>query len=90
MTYYFYILRANDNSLYSGIARDLEKRVRVHNLGKGAKYLRGRLPVRLVYSEKFSDKSSALKREAEVKKWTKKEKERLVKRPVTLPVVPTS
>lgn len=77
-TYHFYILRSSDNSLYSGITNNLEKRLLAHRSGKGAKYLRGKLPVELVYIEEFADKSSALKREAEVKKWTKAKKELLI------------
>ena len=78
MPYYFYILRCRDNSLYSGITNDLDRRVKVHNSGKGAKYTKSRRPVELVYSEKLKNKSEALKRESEVKKWNKAKKETLV------------
>ena len=78
--YYFYILRCSDNSLYSGITNDLEKRLKEHNSaqGRGAKYTRAKGPVTLVHSEKLSNRSSALKREAEVKRWRKDKKEELV------------
>ena len=77
--YYFYLVRCADNSLYSGITNDLEKRVIDHNSEKrGAKYTRAKQPVRLVYTEKFENRSLAMKREAEVKKWPKFKKERLV------------
>ena len=76
--YYFYLLRCSDNSLYAGICIDLEKRVEIHQNGKGAKYTRSRLPVTLVYQEQHRSKGDALRREAEVKKWTKERKERLV------------
>jgi len=78
--YYFYILRCSDNSLYSGITINLEKRLEEHNSGerRGAKYTRARGPVTLVYSEQLSSKSDALKREAEVKKWSKDKKENLI------------
>jgi putative endonuclease len=77
-SYYFYLLRCSDDSLYAGICIDLEKRVETHQTGKGAKYTRSRLPVTVVYQEQHYSKGDALRREAEVKKWTKKRKERLV------------
>lgn len=80
MPYFFYILRCADNALYCGITTDLERRAQEHNSDprKGAKSLRGKKPVVLVYSEEHPDLQSALKREREVKKWTKQKKERLV------------
>lgn len=62
-----YLLLCSDGSLYCGITNDLDKRVLVHNQGKGAKYTRSRLPVELVYSENVKNKSAALKREAKIK-----------------------
>jgi predicted GIY-YIG superfamily endonuclease len=76
--YYFYLLRCSDDSLYAGICIDLEQRVETHQKGKGAKYTRSRLPVALVYQEQQPSKGAALRREAEVRKWTKQRKERLV------------
>jgi len=76
--YYTYMLRCQDNSLYTGYTDNVEKRVATHNEGKGAKYTRGRLPVVLVHSEEFSDKSSAIKREIEIKRLSKEKKEKLV------------
>ena len=76
--YYVYLLRCSDNSLYCGYTNALEKRIKTHNEGKGAKYTKSRLPVRLCYFEEFSEKSSALKREAGIKKLSKKEKEELI------------
>lgn len=67
-----------DNTLYTGIAADVERRIRVHNSGQGAKYTRSRLPVRLVYKEEGLTKSEALKREIAIKKLTRKEKEALI------------
>jgi putative endonuclease len=78
--WYFYLARCCDGSLYSGIAVDPVKRMEVHNSGKGARYTRSRLPVLMVYSEPQPDQSSALKREAEVRKWSRKKKEELVDR----------
>lgn len=79
MTYYVYMLRCKDNSLYTGITNDLEKRLEAHNSGKGAKYTRSHRPVTLAYSEKLPDRSSALRREAEIKKLTRQQKEELIK-----------
>ena len=53
---YVYILRGNDNSLYTGWTNNLEKRLKVHASGKGAKYTKARLPIELVYFEEFEDK----------------------------------
>ncbi|MFH1546231.1 MAG: GIY-YIG nuclease family protein [Patescibacteria group bacterium] len=79
MPFYFYLARCSDNSLYSGSCVDLKNREKTHNDGKGAKYTRSRRPVRIVYSEKFATRSEAMKREAEVKKWTRAKKINLVK-----------
>ena len=68
MSYFVYIVKASDNSLYTGYTVDIEKRVAVHNNSKGSKSLKGKLPVNLVYSETFESKSEALKREAAIKK----------------------
>ncbi len=75
---YVYILKCSDNTLYTGWTNDLEKRLLTHNNGKGAKYTRGRLPVEIIYHEKFQDKSSALKREHEIKKLSRTEKLSLI------------
>ena len=72
--YYTYILLCQDGTLYIGYTDDLVKRIKAHNGGKGAKYTRARLPVRLLYWEKYADKSSAMKREYALKQWTRAEK----------------
>ena len=73
--YYVYMVKCADETLYTGIAKDLNRRVREHNeSAKGAKYTRSRRPVKLVYSEKFKDRSSASKREYEIKKKMSREK----------------
>ncbi len=77
--YYFYMLRCADNSLYCGITNDVQSRLKEHNASKGSKYVRSRLPATLAYAEEYTDISRALKREAEVKKWSKIRKEELVK-----------
>jgi len=68
--YYVYIVRCSDDTLYTGIATELERRIEEHNgnTDKGAKYTRTRRPVILVYSEEYIDRSSASKREYEIKK----------------------
>lgn len=78
MTYHFYLARCADGSLYAGICLDPAAREKAHNEGKGAKSVRGRLPLKIVYSEEFTQKGDALRREAEVKKWRKEQKEALV------------
>lgn len=75
---YVYILKCSDNTLYTGWTNNIEKRIKVHNDGKGAKYTRARLPVELVYFEEFDDKREAMKREYAIKKLTRQKKENLV------------
>ncbi len=76
--WFFYLARCADGTLYSGIAVDPVKRMEVHNAGKGARYTRSRLPIVMVYSEPLPDQSSALKREAAVRKWSRQKKEALI------------
>lgn len=76
---YVYMVRCKDDSLYTGWCKDLDQRVKTHNSGKGAKYTRSRLPVKLVYYEEINDMSEALKEEIRIKKLSKKKKEELVK-----------
>lgn len=78
--YYVYIVCCADDTLYTGIARDLERRIEEHNSSeKGAKYTRARRPVTLVYSEEYPDRSAASKREYEIKKkMSRVEKLRLI------------
>lgn len=78
MSHYCYILLCSDETLYCGYTNDLVKRVNIHNQGKGAKYTRRRIPVKLVYSEEFKTKSEALKREHQIKKLSRKEKLKLL------------
>ncbi len=76
---YVYLLRCADGSLYCGWTTDLERRLRVHNSGKGAKYTRSRLPVELVYWESFEDRTQALSREWHLKRLSREEKLQLIK-----------
>ncbi|KAA1036190.1 GIY-YIG nuclease family protein [Macrococcus equipercicus] len=77
--HYIYILKCNDNTLYTGYTTDLDKRLTVHNSGKGAKYTRHRLPVIRVYSERHPTKSAAMQREYAIKQLTRNEKLQLIK-----------
>ena len=79
MQWIIYILECRDQSLYTGITNDLNKRITTHVSGNGSKYLRGRLPVKLVYQEISLNRSNATKRELEIKKLNKKEKQFLIK-----------
>ena len=67
MDWFCYLLECADGTLYCGITNDLDKRLAAHNSGEGAKYTRGRTPVKLLYRESCADKSAALKREREIK-----------------------
>ena len=75
-----YILRCGDGTLYTGITTDVERRLEEHRSGKGAKYTRGRAPLELVHLETGMDKSTALKRELEIKGLPRLEKEKLIQR----------
>lgn len=74
------MLQCRDGSLYTGIAVDVQKRLLQHLTGKGSRYVRSRLPATLVYKEKAKDRSSASKREAEIKSWEKIKKLQLLRR----------
>jgi len=79
MVYFVYILKCADNTLYTGIATDTSRRLIEHNTSdKGAKYTRVRRPVELVYQEELQDRSSACKREYEIKQLKREEKLRLI------------
>lgn len=77
-TWHLYILRCRDGSLYTGITTDVEKRLEAHRSGKGAKYTRGRGPLELVYREECGTHSDALKREIEIKRLTREQKQALI------------
>ena len=81
---YVYLFRCSDDSLYTGWTNNLEKRIKAHSNGKGAKYTKARLPVELVYFEEFEDKIEAMRREYAIKKLTRKEKLLLIKKPLTM------
>ena len=77
---YTYILRCADGSLYTGWTNDLEKRFAAHSAGKGCKYTRARLPVELVYHEKYETKEEAMRREWAIKHLPRTEKLRLLEK----------
>jgi len=76
--HYVYVVRCDDDTLYTGYTTDVERRVREHDRGEGAKYTRGRTPVELVHVERFDSKSAAMGREYEIKEFSRERKERLV------------
>jgi len=78
--YYLYIVKCSDQTLYTGIAKDVQKRVVEHNSSDlGAKYTKARRPVKLVYSKNFRTRSTASREEARIKKLSRKEKSLLIK-----------
>lgn len=75
---YTYILRCSDGTFYTGWTNNLDKRIQVHNAGNGAKYTKARRPVTLAYYEEFATKNEAMKREAQIKKLSHKQKAVLI------------
>ncbi|HBI99879.1 GIY-YIG nuclease family protein [Lysinibacillus sp. FSL R7-0073] len=73
-SHYFYVLECADQSLYAGYTNNLEKRVAVHNAGKGAKYTRARVPVKCIYKEEFETKEEAMRAEYAFKQLTRTQK----------------
>jgi len=73
-SYYVYIVKCKGGTYYTGITNDLEKRIRSHNAGRGAKYLRGKTPVKLVYAKKYRNYKLAAARERRIKVLTHDEK----------------
>lgn len=78
--HFCYIVQCRDNTLYCGYTNNVERRIDTHNKGKGAKYTKTRLPVKLVYTECFGTKSEAMKREYQIKQLTRKQKCDLIER----------
>ena len=79
MSHYCYLVECVDRSLYCGYTNDLDKRLKTHNSGKGAKYTQKRLPVKLVYFETFESKVEAMRREYAIKQLSRDEKLKLIK-----------
>ncbi|GEQ20797.1 GIY-YIG domain-containing protein [Clostridium butyricum] len=80
MMNYVYILECSDGTLYTGWTNNLDKRIEQHCNGTGAKYTRGRGPVRLVYHEEFNDKRDAMRREYEIKRYSRINKLKLIEK----------
>jgi putative endonuclease len=78
VTHYVYVVECADDTLYTGYTTDVQRRVREHDAGEGAKYTRGRTPVELVHVESFDSKSAAMSREHEIKSLSRAAKEQLV------------
>lgn len=77
--WYVYIFQCSNNSFYVGITNNVKRRLKEHNSGKGGRYTKARAPVTLVYSEAYKTKTQVLKREAQLKKWTRAKKNALIK-----------
>ena len=78
MAYYTYMVKCSDGSLYTGYTNDLDKRIRAHNDGKGAKYTKSRRPVELVYFEEHIAKEEAMSREWHIKQLKRSQKEKMI------------
>jgi len=78
--WYLYIVKCKDESLYTGISTNIKRRIEEHNLKLGAKSLRGKIPVELVYFEKYNNQIEVAKREQEIKGWSRKKKLDLIKK----------
>ncbi len=79
MVFWTYLLACSDGKLYCGYTNNMERRLKMHQLGRASRFTRVRLPVKLVYSEKFSSQRTAMRREAEIKTFSRKKKLELIK-----------
>ena len=79
MIWFVYILLCSDNSLYTGISKDVNHRFTIHKTGKGGKYTRSHKPIKIVYQQKFASHSEALKKEIEIKSWPRTKKIKTLK-----------
>jgi putative endonuclease len=79
MAFYCYILECSDGSYYTGWSMDPERRLKQHNAGRGARYTRSHRPVRLVYTIELPDRASAMRREVQIKRLPRAQKEKLIK-----------
>jgi putative endonuclease len=77
--WHVYIIRCKDGLLYTGITTDLKRRVKAHSSGNGCRFTSCRAPVRLLFSREVGDRSGALKREAQIKRWPRAKKMALIK-----------
>ncbi len=83
MTYFVYLLSCADTTIYTGITTDVERRFKEHQKGTGGHYTRSRKPVKILYTEKHPNRSSASKREAAIKRLSRAEKLKLIKTSTT-------
>ena len=81
--WHLYILECGNKSLYTGIAKNIDQRVKTHNSGQGSAYTRSHLPVKCVYKESHQNYSKALKRETQIKSWSREKKLALINRDFT-------
>jgi putative endonuclease len=79
MNWYVYILELSDGTYYTGTTNNLSRRMKLHESGRGSKYVRSRLPLKIVYTEEFENRSLACKRECKIKKLSRNEKILLIK-----------
>ena len=78
LMYYIYLIKCKDKTLYTGITTDIQRRFKEHSLGKGGAYTRSKKVERVLYTEPYENRSSALKRESEIKGWTRQKKLNLI------------
>ena len=76
--HFVYIIKCSDGTFYTGYTIDIDRRIKEHNSGEGAKYTRGRTPVKLIYKESYNSRSNAQKREYEIKQLPRSKKEELI------------
>lgn len=76
--YFVYLIECQDNTIYTGITTDIERRFKEHTLGKGSAYTRSKKPKKIIHTESHANRSSALKREAEIKSWPRAKKLSLI------------
>ena len=84
--WYLYLVRCRDGSLYTGISTDVERRFAAHQANRGARRLRGRGPLELVFAQPLGDRSLALRVEHRIKRWSRADKERLLRGEAALPL----
>ena len=77
--YFIYLIECSDKSIYTGITTDIERRLKEHSSGKGGSYTRSKKVKKVLYTEEYPDRGSALKRESEIKSWTREKKLNLIK-----------
>ncbi|MDP2930562.1 MAG: GIY-YIG nuclease family protein [bacterium] len=76
--YFVYLIECKDGTIYTGITTDIQRRFKEHNLGKGGAYTRSKKVKKVLYTEEYKDRNSALKRESEIKGWHREKKLALI------------